>query len=66
MSSQCMFDSGLAVERELDADAWAKTCPRIERMAVSYSGTTFGADLEHYAQSVDQRVKCAAWIDEFA
>jgi flavin reductase (DIM6/NTAB) family NADH-FMN oxidoreductase RutF/flavin-dependent dehydrogenase len=66
MSSQCMFDSGLAVERELDADAWAKTCPRIERMAVSYSRTTFGADFEHYAQSVDQRVKCAAWMDEFA
>ncbi|TSD94224.1 flavin reductase family protein [Skermania sp. ID1734] len=67
MSSQCMFDSALTIERELDADQWAKTCPRIERVAVSVgSQVSFAADLEHYAQSVDQRVKCAAWIDEFA
>lgn len=67
MSSQCMFDSGLTIERELDADNWSQTSPRITNVAVAMdSHVSFTAELEYHAQSVDQRVKCAAWIDEFA
>ncbi|MCW4354676.1 flavin reductase [Hoyosella sp. YIM 151337] len=67
MSSQCMFDSGLSIERELGADDWAESCPAIENVAIAVHGRgRFGAQLEYYAQSVDQRVKCSAWMDEFA
>ncbi|RVW02588.1 flavin reductase [Rhodococcus spongiicola] len=65
MSSQCMFDSSLTIERELEADTWASACPRIEQVAVSVGEGGFSAGLEHYAQSVDQRVKCATWMEEF-
>lgn len=66
MSSQCMFDPGLSIERELGADYWAQTCPRIERVAVELkSRSNFTTRLQYYAQSVDQRVKCATWLEQF-
>lgn len=67
MSSQCMFDSGLSIERQLGADNWAQICPRIEQVSIEVkSHGSFTTRLQYYAQSVDQRVKCSAWLDEFA
>ncbi|RZL81385.1 MAG: flavin reductase [Rhodococcus sp. (in: high G+C Gram-positive bacteria)] len=72
MSSQCMFDSALQIERELGLDRWEEQCPRIDTMALNVAKThgsneiAVSTPLVGFAQSVDQRVKCAAWIDEFA
>ncbi len=73
LSSQCMFDSSLAIEREMGLDFWSKLCPPIEGVALT---APYPADpgskmidwshrLDRPAQSVDQRVKLARWMDEF-
>ncbi len=71
MSSQCMFDSALQTERALGLNLWEAQAPRIEGIAYRVLGSD-GADLiswsgalDEYAQSVDQRVKCSTWIEEF-
>jgi len=72
MSSQCMFDSALQIERDLGLDHWEERCPRIDTMAVNVAKThgsneiAVTTPLVGFAQSVDQRVKCADWVDEFA
>ncbi|WP_031469532.1 flavin reductase [Sciscionella sediminilitoris] len=64
-SSQCMFASALHTERELGLDEWERSCPQIR--TVSYHGeSTFRAPLDLPAQSVDQRIKAAAWMERFA
>lgn len=71
LSSQCMFDSALATERALGLDDWARSCPPIDGLAfTTWSGerevvTRFAARLDAPAQSVDQRVKMAGWIERF-
>lgn len=56
MSSQCLFDSGLTIERQLGVDAWSDTCPYIERMTIAIGeSVNFAASFEYNAQSVDQR-----------
>ncbi|QHE70792.1 flavin reductase [Rhodococcus sp. WAY2] len=71
MSSQCMFDSALQIERDLGLDRWEERCPHIDTMALTVSKThdsneiTVTTPLIGFAQSVDQRVKCADWVDEF-
>ncbi|PQP23852.1 styrene monooxygenase/indole monooxygenase family protein [Rhodococcus opacus] len=71
MSSQCMFDSALQVERDLGLDRWEERCPRIDTMALTVAKThgsneiAVTTPLIGFAQSVDQRVKCADWVDEF-
>lgn len=69
MSSQCMFDAALQTERDLDLNTWEASAPRIE--AIDYhlragdEEVAWRGGLEAYAQSVDQRLKCAAWIERF-
>ncbi|WP_067473745.1 flavin reductase [Nocardia amamiensis] len=64
LSSQCMFDTALATERELGIDHWAGECPDIEAVAVTFAGAQryeWSAALSAPAQAVDQRLKCARW-----
>ncbi|MGO4853059.1 styrene monooxygenase/indole monooxygenase family protein [Phaeovulum sp. W22_SRMD_FR3] len=71
-SSQCQFNAALDHERALGIDFWAETCPPVEGIAFSVpapegSGKAldWSARLDHYGQSVDQRVKMPAWLAEF-
>ncbi|MFI0156039.1 styrene monooxygenase/indole monooxygenase family protein [Streptomyces lydicus] len=72
MSSQCMFDTALQSERELGLHHWEDQAPDISGIAFSLIGphgtpdVSWRAPLEGPAHSVDQRVKCAAWIEKFA
>ena len=67
LSSQCMFESALATERELGIDQWATECPDIGAVAITVGGDaprTWSAPLSAPAQAVDQRLKCAAWAEQ--
>ncbi|MEU5920388.1 styrene monooxygenase/indole monooxygenase family protein [Streptomyces sp. NPDC004288] len=72
MSTQCMFDTALQHERDLGLNFWESQAPRIEGLGVSVAGPDGGrlidwvGKLGGYAQSVDQRVKMAGWMDTFA
>ncbi len=71
-SSQFMFHDSLQNERDLGINCWEESCPITEGLAFSVPGPDGGralfweAKLGHYGQSVDQRVKFAGWIEEFA
>ncbi|MFG2135994.1 styrene monooxygenase/indole monooxygenase family protein [Streptomyces sp. NPDC048650] len=79
MSTQCMFDTALQHERDLQINFWENQAPRIEGLGVSVAapgsheapeGSQRAIDwvgrLDGYAQSVDQRVKMAGWLETFA
>ncbi|MEU4066722.1 styrene monooxygenase/indole monooxygenase family protein [Streptomyces wedmorensis] len=72
MSTQCMFDTALQHERDLGLNFWESQAPRTEGLGVSVAGpdSTRVIDwvgrLDGYAQSVDQRVKMAGWMETFA
>ncbi len=70
-STQIMFHTALDQERELGLNHWEDQTPPIEGLGITVA-TPDGvrrADwmgrLDHYAQSVDQRVKMAGWMEEF-
>jgi hypothetical protein len=73
MSSQCMFGTALAIEREFGLDDWARDCPPVEGigLTVPHPGQPgaklidWAARLERPAQAVDQRLKMPAWIERF-
>ena len=78
MSTQCMFHQALQHERDIEANFWESQAPKIEGLGVSVAdpesvqgdGETQRAinwlgRLDGYAQSVDQRVKMAGWMDTF-
>ena len=72
MSTQCMFDRSLQHERDLELNFWENQAPRIRGLGVSVAGPDgsrvidwLGA-LDGFAQSVDQRVKMAGWMETFA
>ncbi|MEV8589410.1 styrene monooxygenase/indole monooxygenase family protein [Streptomyces sp. NPDC051180] len=71
MSTQCMFDTALQHERDLGLDFWESQAPRIEGLGVSVAGPDSSrvidwvGRLDGFAQSVDQRVKMAGWMDTF-
>ncbi|WP_367916701.1 hypothetical protein, partial [Leadbetterella sp. DM7] len=66
---QCMFDSSLALERELGLDLWPEETPQIRGIRYSVGepdgglALQFGGRLAAPAQSVDQRRKMAAWLE---
>ncbi|UGY93616.1 styrene monooxygenase/indole monooxygenase family protein [Streptomyces gobiensis] len=72
MSTQCMFDQALQHERDLQINFWESQAPRIEGLGVSVAAPDSSraidwlGDLDGYAQSVDQRVKMAGWMETFA
>lgn len=71
LSSQCMFDLALQHERDLEINFWDEECPPIDGVGLSIVGPDgskaidWAARLDAPAQSVDQRVKMPAWMDEF-
>src|SRR5712692_4850283 len=71
MSSQCMFDSALQAERDLNLSFWEQECPRVEGISFSVPGphgakvVDWTARLDAYAQAVDQRIKMPRWMAEF-
>jgi hypothetical protein len=72
MSTQCMFDTALQHERDLQINFWESQAPRIEGLGVSVAAPDSSraidwvGKLDGYAQSVDQRVKMAGWMETFA
>ncbi|MEU1180149.1 styrene monooxygenase/indole monooxygenase family protein [Streptomyces sp. NPDC005820] len=71
MSSQCMFGTALAHERNLGLDFWDTKCPPVEGISFTVPdgqggrAFTWASRLDAAARSVDQRVKMPAWLEEF-
>ncbi|GAA1286387.1 styrene monooxygenase/indole monooxygenase family protein [Saccharothrix xinjiangensis] len=73
MSTQCMFGPALRCERDLGLDLWADRTPRIGGLGLSVGAPTGDGGwqralnwlglLDEHAQSVDQRVKMAGWLE---
>ncbi|MBW1597187.1 styrene monooxygenase/indole monooxygenase family protein [Streptomyces sp. JJ38] len=72
MSTQCMFDRALQHERDTQINFWESQAPRIEGLGVSIAAPDASRPvdwlgrLDGYAQSVDQRLKMAGWLETFA
>jgi flavin reductase (DIM6/NTAB) family NADH-FMN oxidoreductase RutF len=70
-SSQCMFDSALEIERDLNLNAWEEQCPKVEGVSftvpdgIGGSSIDWAARLDNFAQSVDQRLKIPRWLAQF-
>jgi hypothetical protein len=70
-STQCMFYPALAIERAHGLNLWEKQTPKLRAQRVTLSappGTqafSFSGDWDDFAQSVDQRVKMAGWLEMF-
>jgi hypothetical protein len=71
-SSQFMFRDSLQNECNLGINFWEKQGPVAEGLAFTIPGPNktralfWEAKLDHYGQSVDQRVKFSGWLKEFA
>ncbi|MFF2012891.1 styrene monooxygenase/indole monooxygenase family protein [Streptomyces sp. NPDC058195] len=72
MSTQCMFHTALQHERDYQLNFWESQAPRIEGLGVSVAApdssraVDWVGKLDGIAQSVDQRVKMAGWMETFA
>ncbi|OON81187.1 styrene monooxygenase/indole monooxygenase family protein [Streptomyces tsukubensis] len=72
MSTQCMFHTALQHERDLQLNFWESQAPDVEGLGLSVAGPDSGravdwlGRLDGIAQSVDQRVKMAGWMEIFA
>ena len=70
-SSQCMFDSALEIERELNLNDWEEQCPKVEGISftvpdgIGGSSIDWAGRLDSFAQSVDQRLKIPRWLAQF-
>jgi 2-polyprenyl-6-methoxyphenol hydroxylase-like FAD-dependent oxidoreductase len=70
LSTQCMFDDALQIERRLGLDQWRSDAPQIKGFHITFCSPDGGRELEwtgrlsHSAQSVDQRLKLSAWLEE--
>jgi len=71
-SSQFMFQDSLQSECDLGINFWERECPLTEGLAFTIPGPdktkalSWETKLDHHGQSVDQRVKFAGWMNEFA
>lgn len=72
LSSQCMFDTALQVERDLGLNQWENECPPVQGIGLAIANRDGGgrqvdwhARLDLPAQAVDQRIKMPAWMDRF-
>ncbi|GAA3359643.1 hypothetical protein GCM10017744_039100 [Streptomyces antimycoticus] len=77
MSTQCMFHTALDHERDLELNFWEERAPRVEGLGVSVAGPPASEGRAHprvidwvgrldgHAQSVDQRIKMAGWMETF-
>jgi len=70
-SSQCMFDSALEIERDLNLNHWEGQCPKVEGISftvpdgIGGSSIDWAARLDNFAQSIDQRLKIPRWLAQF-
>jgi hypothetical protein len=71
MSTQAMFDRALQMERAYELNLWEEQAPKARGLQVTLSmppGTCalkVDAPLDAFAQSVDQRIKMAGWLELF-
>ncbi|MGW8392278.1 styrene monooxygenase/indole monooxygenase family protein [Pseudoduganella sp. HUAS MS19] len=73
MSSQCMFDASLQIERDLSLNYWDDACPAVDGIGLTVPNPAapqeklidWSARLDRPAQAVDQRIKVPAWMEEF-
>ena len=71
MSTQCIFYPQLELERRRGLNLWEEQAPKIVSQRVTVAGPPGNAALEFngrwedYAQSVDQRLKMAGWLELF-
>ena len=73
LSTQCMFDSALATERQLGLNLWDKQCPAINQIQLTIASPEqpeekaleWRGQLDNSAYSVDQRVKFPVWMTLF-
>lgn len=69
MSTQCMFGDALEIERSHGLNLWEDEAVKVEGLGVSVAGPDSSrvmdwvGKLDEYAQSVDQRVKMAGWLE---
>lgn len=74
LSSQCMFDAALQIERDHGLDLWGRDCPPVEGIGLTVPHPAqpgerlidWAARLHKPAQAVDQRLKMPAWMELFA
>jgi hypothetical protein len=70
-STQCMFGPALQVERRHRLNLWEDQAPKLRAQRVTVSAPPgvrafgFSGPWQEYAQSVDQRVKMAGWLELF-
>ncbi|CCN48884.1 putative oxygenase [Vibrio nigripulchritudo MADA3029] len=73
LSSQCMFDDALQIERDSGLNLWEKNCPNVDGIGFSVphpevageKAIEWSATLDKPAQAVDQRVKMPIWMELF-
>jgi len=73
MSSQCMFDASLQIERDLGLNQWEAGCPNVDGIGLAiphperpgHKLIDWAARLDRPAQAVDQRIKMPAWMELF-
>ncbi|HEX3792255.1 MAG TPA: styrene monooxygenase/indole monooxygenase family protein [Pseudonocardiaceae bacterium] len=71
MSTQCMFHTALQNERDHGLNLWEQQTTQVEGLGLSILGPDgeraldWVGKLDHYAQSVDQRVKMSGWLELF-
>ncbi len=70
-STQAMFHVALETERRYGLDLWSAYTPQVTGLRLGLSeqpgvlATALDVPLEHPAQSTDQRLKMAAWLELF-
>jgi hypothetical protein len=70
-STQCMFGPALQLERDHGLNLWELQAPHIRAQRVTLSAPpgnralSFNGPWDEYAQSVDQRLKMAGWLELF-
>ena len=72
MSSQCMFDNALQIERDLGINTWEAECPPVEGIGFAVphpaepgaKAIDWRSRLDRPAQAVDQRLKMPAWLEQ--
>lgn len=73
LSSQCMFDAALQIERDFGLNQWEHLCPPVQGIGYTVPHPEkrgeklidWASPLDRYAQAVDQRVKMPGWMDLF-
>ena len=72
MSTQCMFHQALQHERDIGAAFWESQAPKVWGVGMSVAAADGSRSIDwlgrlrNFAQSVDQRVKMAGWMETFA